>query len=409
MFRVWCSTESFARYIIDNANLSDYDCEIKRLLESDASKPKEFHTMPDHIRKILYLDCPDLIIEKDGNPIFSIEVSTEAGTGHNAFQRFARIAASAENGVPSFYIYPEAAYITRGNSNRRWDAINPLIFKALESVMRIYGIPALLFYFPSKYNDKNAVIGENDKGLIFDQSVEHLACPSGSSESMQSLFNIINRLISKVLQSGTSDVLSHFLNDLAVRRHRDWQNEEGVKKSQGKDVNTMSPISATYKIKSAELLSYLSRYETATYSIGELLRSRKETVIYQVNAKFRGDPYPGALAALDYMLTRIGKTYEDREYNLVLAFGKIEFDSNNRFIDVKGKSSIDEFMGTVSKCIEKSLLAKNKYKELMAEEVPRYYMQARYGSTFSKAKHIRVYSYFADAILFRDGALWRDG
>ena len=52
--------------------------------------------------KILYLDAPDLIVEKDNEPIFSIEVTTEAGTGHNAFQRFARIAASVENCVPSF-------------------------------------------------------------------------------------------------------------------------------------------------------------------------------------------------------------------------------------------------------------------------------------------------------------------
>ena len=36
-------------------------------------------------------------------------------------------------------------------------------------------------------------------------------------------------------------------------------------------------------------------------------------------------------------------------------------------------------------------------------------MQVRYGSTYSKVKHIRVYSYFSDAILFPDGALWRDG
>jgi len=42
-------------------------------------------------------------------------------------------------------------------------------------------------------------------------------------------------------------------------------------------------------------------------------------------------------------------------------------------------------------------------------EIPRYFMQVRYGSTYSKAKHIRVFSYFADAILFPDGSLWRDG
>ena len=46
--------------------------------------------------------------------------------------------------------------------------------------------------------------------------------------------------------------------------------------------------------------------------------------------------------------------------------------------------------------------------DIANHEIPRYYMQVRYGSTFSKVKHIRVFSYFADAILFPDGALWRD-
>ena len=49
-----------------------------------------------------------------------------------------------------------------------------------------------------------------------------------------------------------------------------------------------------------------------------------------------------------------------------------------------------------------------KYKELKKEQIPRYYMQIRYGSTFSKNKSIRIFSTFADAILFKDGALWRD-
>ena len=48
------------------------------------------------------------------------------------------------------------------------------------------------------------------------------------------------------------------------------------------------------------------------------------------------------------------------------------------------------------------------YDELRNMEIPRYLMQVRYGSTYSKVKHIRVYSYFSDAILFPDGSLWRD-
>ena len=142
-YRIWYSTEAFADYIINNTNLINKNFVKKKMYESDANNSKNFHTMPDHIKKILYLDAPDLIVELDQEPIFSVEVSTEAGTGHNAFQRFARIAASVENNVPAFYIYPEAAIITRRNTQPKWDKINPLVFKALDDVMSSYNIPAL--------------------------------------------------------------------------------------------------------------------------------------------------------------------------------------------------------------------------------------------------------------------------
>lgn len=178
MYRVWYSTESFSDYIIDHTSLSGKTIVKNKMYESDANNPTRFHTMPDHIRKILYLDAPDLIVEKDNEPVFSIEVTTEAGTGHNAFQRFARIAAAVENSVPAFYIYPEGKLISRTNRrtgavNTKWDEINPLIFRALEGVMSVYNIPALLYYFPSDdintyRNNPAASPHFADKGLCFD-------------------------------------------------------------------------------------------------------------------------------------------------------------------------------------------------------------------------------------------------
>src|SRR3989338_3368128 len=116
-YRIWYSTESAADYLIHNTVLRNRDCSKRKIHESDANNPANFHTMPDHIKKILYLDAPDIIVEVDTEPIFSVEFSTEAGTGHNAFQRFARLAASVENNVPAFYVYPEAVIITRQNSS----------------------------------------------------------------------------------------------------------------------------------------------------------------------------------------------------------------------------------------------------------------------------------------------------
>lgn len=415
MYRVWYSTESFADFIINNTILSSRGDVIKnRLYESDASKPNSFHKTPDHIRKILYLDACDLIVEKDNEPVFSIEVTTEAGTGHNAFQRFARIAASVENGVPAFYIYPEGAIITRKNAEPKWDKINPLIFRALESVMNIYQIPALLYYFPSdidSYCDK-AYLSPNllSKGLNFSKDiVNYPGCPDEKSANMKSMFLAINEIIDATEKSGVRLAREHLLGNVIIRNQRTYMQEQFALKARGRQADAMSPMSAVLRIPTEYLLNYLSEYETSNYQIGELLRGRQYTEIYQVNAKFRGDPYPGALAAIDYLKCREGKTFEDRRDNLVLLFGKIYVDDVEKTISVlnENDSSISDFFNDVKKCGKHNLLNKD-YADLESCDIPRYLMQVRYGSTFSKVKHIRVYSYFADAILFPDGSLWRD-
>lgn len=415
MYRVWYSTESFADYIINHTNLI-HKTPVKRyMFESDAAKPRNFHSMPDHIRKILYLDAPDLIVERDNEPIFSIEITTEAGTGHNAFQRFSRIAASVENGVPAFYIYPEGVIVSRQHVAPKWDTINPLIFKALQEIMNIYDIPALLYYYPSDITEFRSRAAEAPhlltKGLRHDPDITtYSGCPDSDDQQMQAMFSAINKIINAVETQGVIDGRNSLLRNLDFRQQRDFMCHEFFVKANGKSTKEMSPLSASQTIPTHYLLNYLSQYEDAEYRIGDLLRQRDNSILYQVNAHFRGDPYPGALAAIDYLSCRNGKTYEDRQNNLVLVFGKVEIDHATRSIRIinEKSSSIEDFFTSVKNTEFHNLLTQD-YSELRNYEIPRYFMQVRYGSTYSKAKHIRVFSYFADAILFPDGSLWRDG
>lgn len=411
-YRVWYSTESFADYIIAKTDLVGKAIVKKKMYESDANNPSNFHTLPDHIKKILYLDAPDLIVELDSEPIFSIEVSTEAGTGHNAFQRFARLAASVENDVPAFYIYPEAVLVTRksdkSGSNTKWDKINPQIFKALDDVMTIYKIPALLYYFPSYF--RTDPTGHNTatlkKGLKYDANHrQYPGCPDSTDLEMSSMFEAINETISVVEQLGVIDGRNKLLAKRVLSSRKSFMQSEFSAKNSGVP---MSPLTATIKIPTKYLLNYLARHETPTYSVGELLKSRNETIIYQVDAAFRSDPYPGALAAVDYLLCREGKTFEERKYNLVMCWGKLTVDSENETLDVvSSKVSIKDFVRDVRSSEARNILCK-EYDDIGSHNISRYYMQVRYGSMFSKVKHIRVMAYFADAILFPDGDLWRD-
>lgn len=413
MFKVWYSTESFADFIINHTILKDYEIEKNKIYESDANNQKNFHTMPEHIKSILYLDAPDLIVEINSEPIFSIEISTEAGTGHNVFQRFARIAASVEKNVPAFYIYPEAAIIRRKNKktgkiNIRWDSINSLVFKALDEVMNIYNIPALLYYFPTDYREfPDATKSPNlkDKGLKYSKNIEYAGCPDEKDEDIENMFLAINEIIKNVLKHGVIDGRNSLMSNIQIRKQKSKMQEEFY--SKGGTLNK-SPLTSTIEVNTQLVLDYLKKYESKTYKIGNLLKNREKTIIYMIDAEFRGDPYPGCLAAIDYLKCREGKTFEERKRNLVMVWGKASIVSDKLKIESSKKVSIKDFIKDVKMCISKNLLTK-EYEELKNEDIPRYYMQVRHGSTYSKLKHIRVYSYFADAIIFEDGSLWRDG
>jgi hypothetical protein len=365
--------------------------------------------MPDHIKQILYLDAPDLIVELDSEPIFSIEFSTEAGTGHNVFQRFSRLAASLENNVPTFYIYPEAVIVNRKKgSTTKWDSINPLVFRALDDVINIYKIPALFYYFPSDYRSY-PVAGSSpnirNKGLRFESNRKYCGCPDSTDGEMKSMFDVINTIIRSVESVGPIRGREQLLGKRIIINRKNFMQNEFSRKHGSEN---MSPLTATIKVPTDYILKYLKKYESSNYKIGELLRSRKETIVYKVDAKFRGDPYPGALAAIDYLRCREGKTFEDREYNLIMAWADVRIDNYKKTIILNGtKGKIKDFVDAVESSESKNILTR-KYAMLKDSEIARYYMQVRYGSMFSKVKHIRVFSYFADAILFPDGALWRD-
>src|SRR3989338_4553077 len=239
-YRIWYSTESFADYIIRNSSLRCKTFVKKRMYESDANNAKNFHTMPDHIKKILYLDAPDIIVEINSEPIFSIEVSTEAGTGHNAFQRFARLAASVENNVPAFYIYPEAAIITRQNNPPSWDKINPLVFKALDDVMSIYRIPALLYYFPSDFRGhiNSATTAPNlvTKGLKFDSNRQLAGSPDSTDSEMQKLFLAINEIIEVVENGGVINGPEKLLSKRTLIDRKNFMQSEYVNKGGNTDM-----------------------------------------------------------------------------------------------------------------------------------------------------------------------------
>lgn len=406
--KIYCSTREFGNFIRDFSILKDYPVEILSLIESDSRDSKNFTFLPRKVREILFLDCPDAIITVNNQPILIIEESHEAGTGHNAFQRFPRMVAASEQGIPYIYIYPEAVIIDRENSNIKWDSINPLVFKAMLALREINEMPSLLFYYPSFFreNESNNLEEYLNKGLKIDS--DYLGCPDSKDSEIREMFSLVNEYLSLVFERGFSETQRTFNKNPSVRNRINFLYEEFVKKSEGKDWSNMSPLSASYEVKTEVFLKLLKKYQDENYEMGKYLASRDKTIIYVVNAKFRGDPYPGCVSAIDYLKCRNGRTTEDRNANLVMIWGDVSIGENGEVI-VKNneKSTIQDFIESVKATERKNLLSKD-YNELKSEEVPRYFLHLLDGTKYTKVKHIRVYSYFLDAILFPDGALWRD-
>ena len=413
-FVLWGSTDGFSKFIYNNTLLRHENVSFKDLPESDASKPKSFHKLPTHIKNIQYLDSPDLIIDLNGEPILSIEISREAGTGHNVFQRFARLAAAVENRVPTIYIYPEAALVYRKkHSSSNWDEINPLIFFALEKLSNIFPeAPALLYYYPSYYstNPTSPDLNNANKGLRTNSDVPVI------DNEMDEMYQCVNEIIQFFQNKKKGTLISqNHVSNRKLFMQKEYHNKIHTRKSLR---TPLSPISSTITVPSSAVIDYISRVKEGVpiqsegmYFDNTIWSERTETIIYKVNAQFRGDPYPGCLAALDYMLTRTGKTYEDRKANLVLAWGEVIYNEVTQRLDIlpsKGQTIKTLFEKVKNNDLKQDILTK-QYDEIPFEQLPRYFMQLRFGSTYSKPKEIRVYSYFSDALLFPDGALWREG
>lgn len=403
---LWVSTDETAEWLVENTILQNYDYNVKKLVESDANKPKEFYKIPEAIKRILYLDAVDIIIEINKKPVLAVEISHEAGTGHNAFQRFSRIVAAAESNIPVAYIYPEAGFIHRQNSDR-WDRINPNIFRALEKVMQIHNSPALLYYYPSEFDGNFENAPSTSNGLIHDDF--HLSSPNSQDVEIQEFFKFVDLVVEETINKEDNLLL---INNHLVSERRDWMQEEFILKG-GKD-KVWSPNTATITVPTSSLIKFIKKFSGQEYDFGDLLTSREETVIYKVNAMLRGDPYPGALSALDYLSTRIGENIEDRDKNLVIAWCDVEYDMHNDELNiVDSKASVDDFMESVNKVRDpkKCLLSFSTYETLSVEKhnIPRYFMQVNHGCKFTKKKELRVYSVFADVIIFEDGCFWKDG
>lgn len=87
------------------------------------------------VRSVLAYDRPDIILLDGDTPVLVVEETVEVPSGHNVGQRFARIAAAAEAGVPCLYFGPYVAK-KHGGATAGPRYMNVRLFHALDAMKR---------------------------------------------------------------------------------------------------------------------------------------------------------------------------------------------------------------------------------------------------------------------------------
>ena len=99
------------------------------------------------LTNVLQYDRPDVILAHDGEPVLVLERTVEVPSGHNVGQRFARLAAAAEDHRPLVYFGPFVAFKHGGKTaGPRW--MNLRLFWALDVVSQIHGTAVTTIQWP---------------------------------------------------------------------------------------------------------------------------------------------------------------------------------------------------------------------------------------------------------------------
>lgn len=99
------------------------------------------------VRSVLAYDRPDIILLDGDTPVLVVEETVEVPSGHNVGQRFARLAAAAEAGVPALYFGPYVAK-KHGGATAGPRYMNLRLFHALDAMERTTGAAITTINWP---------------------------------------------------------------------------------------------------------------------------------------------------------------------------------------------------------------------------------------------------------------------
>jgi hypothetical protein len=153
------------------------------LISAEETPISEARQWPN-VREVLDYDRPDIVLLKDGEPVLVVEETIEVPSGHNVGQRFARIAAAAEQGVPTLYFGPFAAK-KHGGDTAGPRYMNLRLFHALDAMERETGTCVTALNWP--VDDDYEIRRDPDKDSQVKSYISEFLGALANSQSMAEL------------------------------------------------------------------------------------------------------------------------------------------------------------------------------------------------------------------------------
>jgi len=224
------------------------------------------------VQRVLAYDRPDIILLHGKTPILVIEETVEVPSGHNVGQRFARIAAAAECGVPCLYFGPYVAQ-KHGGETAGPRYMNVRLFRAIDAMVRTTKTAITTINWPV---DKHYEVRRDREK---DQDVR---------EYMETFF--------KAYRASGLPGANAVLLTSAVHKRMISERETFVSKS------IRSPEQYDGPPPSVELLSVRDFSKRFGIAVENLPPKAKEIVLYKVGMNYiRSDPYTGMAMLYKYL------------------------------------------------------------------------------------------------------------
>jgi len=361
------SDQDLAEWVRRISGLRPRDVRLAPLARPQAAKA--FARLPVALQQLLYLDKHDIVITLNRSgadrPVVALEFMTHTPQSQHPKQRFCRIVAAAEQGVPCGFVFPEQKL-----SGGHLYTCTLDIFYALQRLTDIHGTPSFGYFWPD----------EGGRVLLHPQ---HPSAPPEVGETVE-VISFVRLCIRYAVQERPPTLL---LSDPELRQRL----EHNRRKAYSQEV-TIGRYDSLQLVATKALVTELQgSHSLPADDLPDFFVGRAYSLVqepkFEASASqeaFRTDPYAGMQAFFDYCFCRIGPTTRERQHNLVLRARGVPFQA---------------YADKYTRYWERQCPFRAGYEP---DDIPLLNLHVKSGCRYTKSKALRTYGYISDMLIFDD-------